>query len=296
MTDVLNQLSAAFADRVGAASPALLRIETERRPISGILWRPDAIVTSEQMLPNLPSFLLRRAGGTLEARVAGRDGGSNVAVLRLSEPLQTALPPPAPAPRVGALALVLGADETGGPTARLGMVHATGPAWHSQGGGRIDAMLRLDVRLGADEGGPVLDTDGRLLGMSTSGPRRRTLVIPTATIERVLDPLLTEGRIARGWLGVGMQPVTVPENLRDAAGGREAGLMVIGIASDSPAARVGLLPGDILLELDGAPMRRGRSLVSLLGPERVGKTASLRLLRAGTAMTVDVTIGARPGR
>ena len=106
------------------------------------------------------------------------------------------------------------------------MVHAIGPEWHSQAGGRIDALLRLDARLGADEGGPVLTLAGRLLGMSTAGPRRRALVIPAATIDRVLDPLLAEGRIARGWLGVGLQPVMVPDSLREAAG-RDSGMMVV---------------------------------------------------------------------
>ena len=91
--------------------------------------------------------------------------------------------------------------RAGAPTGRLGMVHATGPEWHSQAGGRIETLLRLDARLGADEGGPVLTLGGRLIGMSTSGPRRRALVIPAATIERVLDPLLDRGphrpRLAR---------------------------------------------------------------------------------------------------
>ena len=80
----------------------------------------------------------------------------------------------------------------------------------------------------------MLTLGGRLIGMSTSGPRRRALVIPAATIERVLDPLLADGRIARGWLGVGLQRVLVPERFRDAAG-RDAGLMVVGLASGAPA-------------------------------------------------------------
>ena len=85
-------------------------------------------------------------------------------------------------------------------------------------GGRIDALIRLDTRLGADEGGPVLSLAGGLIGMSTSGPRRRTIVIPTATLARVVDPLLAEGRIARGWLGIGLQPVMIPDSLRQSAG------------------------------------------------------------------------------
>ena len=123
------------------------------------------------------------------------------------------------------------------------------------GGRRIDTLLRLDARLGADEGGPVLTLGGKLIGMSTAGPRRRALVIPAATVERVLDPLLTEGRIARGWFGVGLQHVLVPERMREAAG-RDRGMMVVGLAAGAPAEQAGVLPGDIILEVDGR--RTGR--------------------------------------
>ncbi|HUB47244.1 MAG TPA: S1C family serine protease, partial [Acetobacteraceae bacterium] len=158
---------------------------------------------------------------------------------------------------------------------------------------RIDALLRLDVRLGTDEGGPVLDSGGQLLGMSTAGPRRRALAIPAATIDRVLDPLLAEGRVARGWLGVGLQPVMVPETLRPAAG-QDSGMMVMSLASGGPAAAAGVLPGDILLDLDGTPVRRMRALAAAMGPDQIGKSVALRLLRAGAVQTLAVTIAARP--
>jgi S1-C subfamily serine protease len=175
------------------------------------------------------------------------------------------------------------------------MVHATGPEWHSQAGGRIDTLLRLDARLGADEGGAVLTLGGRLIGMSTAGPRRRALAIPTATIERVIDPLLTEGRIARGWLGVGLQHVLVPDRFREAAG-RDAGMMVVGLASGAPAESAGVLPGDIILEVDGRRTGRSRGLATALAPERIGQPTTLKLLRAGEVHMVTVTIGARPAK
>ena len=84
-------------------------------------------------------------------------------------------------------------------------------------GGRIDTLIRLDTRLAVDEGGLVLTPSGGLIGMSTSGPRRRTIVIPTATLARVIDPLLADGRIARGWVGVGLQPVMIPDGFRQSA-------------------------------------------------------------------------------
>ncbi len=293
MTDLLEEFSIALADRVAASSSCVVAIGTGRRHVSGILWRPDVVVTSAQELPDRGEFTLRRAGGEMTAQLAGRDSGTNVAVLRLAAPIDAALPPAAPAPRVATLALLGGADHAGAATGRLGMVHATGPEWHSQAGGRIDALLRMDVRLGTDEGGPVLDAAGRLLGMSTAGPRRRALVIPAATVERVLDPLLAEGRVARGWLGVGLQPVMVPDSLR-AAAGRDSGMMVVSLAAGGPAAAAGVLPGDIMLDLDGTPVRRPRALAAAMGPERIGQSVTLRLLRAGALQTLSVVIAARP--
>jgi S1-C subfamily serine protease len=120
-------------------------------------------------------------------------------------------------------------------------------------------------------------------------------VIPAATIERVLDPLLADGRIARGWLGVGLQQVLVPERFRDAAG-RETGLMVVGLAAGAPAESAGVMPGDIILEVDGQRTGRSRGLSAALAPERIGQPATLKLLRAGEVRLISVTIGTRPAK
>jgi S1-C subfamily serine protease len=292
--DHLEQFSEALADRLAAAT-FVVAIANGRRGCSGVLWRDDAVVTSEQTLPDVTDFTVIRAGTAVSARLAGRDPGTNVAVLRLSQKLAATLPAAVAAPRPGSLALIVGADSTGAPTGRLGMVHAVGPEWHSQAGGRIETLLRLDARLGADEGGPVLSLDGRLIGMSTAGPRRRALAIPAATVERVLDPLLTDGRIARGWLGVGLQGVQVPERFREVAG-RDSGMMVVALVSSAPAEQAGILPGDIILEVDGRRTGRARGLATALAPERIGQPTTLKLLRAGQAHLVTVIIGARPAK
>lgn len=292
--DGIDQFSSGLADRIAAAAPFVVAIRTGRRPASGILWRPDVVVTSEQMLPEDASVLqVVRDGTTVGATLAGRDPGTNVAVLKLEAALEGTPPAAADTIRVGNLALLLGANSVGATTARLAMVHALGEAWQSMAGGRIDALIRLDAQLGADEGGPVLSIAGGLIGMSTSGPRHRTIAIPTATLARVVDPLLAEGRMARAWLGIGLQPVLIPDSLHQTAG-RESGLMVVGLASGGPAEAAGILPGDIVLDIDGSAVNRPRALSALLSPDRIGQTAVLRVLRAGAVQTVDVTIAARP--
>ena len=121
------------------------------------------------------------------------------------------------------------------------------------------------------------------------------LAIPTATVERVLEPLLTKGRVARGWLGAAVQPVLVPEALRDEAG-QAQGLMVLGVTRDGPAAQAGVLMGDILVALDGAAVAGASQLAELLGPEAVGKPVELRLIRAGAVQSLSTTVGERPSR
>ncbi len=293
--DPIAQLSDALADRVEAAGQAAVCLRLGSRPRAGILWRPDVVVTSEQVVGERDSVIVAQAGQEVVARLAGRDPATNVAVFRLETPLPGVLPAMAATPRVGSLAVLVGANESGAPTGRLAMVHEVGPEWHSLAGGRIEALIRLDARLGADEGGLVLDPSGALLGMSTAGPHRRVLVIPAATIVRVVDPLLAHGHIERGWLGVGLQPVPVPEGLRPLAG-QARGAMVLSLVADGPAAAAGVMAGDILLAVDEFAFGQNRRLSTVLRPERIGERADIRLLRAGEAKTVPVVIGTRPGR
>lgn len=294
-SDPIAALSAALTARVAAGAALVVALGSDHRARSGLLWQSDLIVASEQALPRRDSFpATLPGGGNATASVVGRDRGSNVAVLRLDRHVTAPATTYADTPACGSLALALGADGAGGATARMGLVHRVGPGWHSQAGGRIDRFIALDMRLRErEEGGPVLDGAGALLGMSTLGPRGRVLVIPSATIARVLTPLVGQGRVERGWLGVGLQPVALADD-QSAAVGREAGLMVVNLVANGPAAAAGLMQGDILLEMDGQPVTEVRSTRAALDEGRIGQTVTLRCLRAGSEHTASVTIAARP--
>jgi S1-C subfamily serine protease len=176
----------------------------------------------------------------------------------------------------------------------LGIVNEAGPEWISSRGGRIDRRIVLDLRLGrSEEGGAVLDATGALLGISTLGPRRQVLVIPSSTIERIIPLLQNEGRVARGWLGVAVQPVTVPDALQEKIG-QAHGFMVMSAVNDAPAAKAGVLPGDIVVAIDGEPIRRYRRFAARLGPESIGRTTELSVIRGGTVVSLKATITARP--
>ncbi len=293
--DPLAQFSTALAARVSGAKTLVAAIRLlDGRHLSATLWRGDLLVASEQALPKRDDYeVVLSDGAVAKAQLAGRDAGTNIAVLKLAPPASFAVPA-AGEPEVGALALALGADGTGGATARLGVVNQAGPEWHSNRGGRIDRRIELDMRLArAEEGGPVLDAAGSLLGISTLGPRRQVLVIPHATIERVIPLLLNDGHVARGWLGVALQPVAVPDALQ-AAVGQAHGYMVMSTIDDGPAAKAGIVPGDIMVAIDGEPLRRYRKFAARLGPESIGRIADLNVIRGGAIVSVKTTIAARP--
>ncbi len=229
---------------------------------------------------------------SLTARIAGRDPSTNIAILRLAE--QVAAPSVAAGEaHTGAVVLAIGADGTGGASARLGLVNLAGAEWHSSRGGLIDRRIVLDVSLARrEEGGPVFDAAGACLGMSTFGPRGQVIVIPTATIERIVPLLLKDGRIARGWLGVALQAVEVPDALRETTD-QSSGLMVMSVVEDGPAAEAGIVAGDIILSVDGTSTHRFRKIARLFGSDSIGRKADLRLIRGGTVITVQTTIAER---
>ena len=165
-TNILAQFSSALVERSVAANSAIAAIRLrEGRHMTGMLWRPDAVITSEQSLPEREEFELVTADGSaIKAKMAGRDPGTNLAVLKPERPLSVATAIPA-ASHVGALAIAFGADAGGTATPRLGVVNAIGPEWHSSHGGRIEQRVELDIDLARrEEGGPVFDASGGLLG------------------------------------------------------------------------------------------------------------------------------------
>jgi S1-C subfamily serine protease len=234
-------------------------------------------------------------GRLVEATLAGRDPTTDVAVLRFQpDGLAAAETADAALLRAGHVVLAIG-NHQGAPVASLGIVAVAGGAWHSLRGGAIDSLIRLDMRLSqAAEGGALVDVRGRVLGMAVLGPRRRVLAIPAATIDRVLDQLLAKGHVYRGYLGAGLQPVRLGHPASEAQpAGSGRGILVVSLDPGGPAARAGLMVGDIVTAWNAKPVDRVREIMRFLSPDSVGQAVDLGLLRGGAPTELKVVIGER---
>ncbi|HEX9940562.1 MAG TPA: trypsin-like peptidase domain-containing protein [Thermoanaerobaculia bacterium] len=300
MNDFAWQFSESLAGAVEKAAPGIVRISGRRRrvPSSGILWSEGVVATAQHVLEwdedieiGLPD------GTTATASVVGRDPATDVAALRLSgsTPAMAAW---GDAGEVKPGHLVLGLSRPGRQVrARLGIVGAVGEAWRTPMGGRIDADLQTDFGIHHGfSGSALVDMQGRVLGVNTAGIYRATaVVIPTATVRRVVEALLTHGTVRRGYLGIVTQPVRLPGDLAERLG-QGSGLLVVSVQPASPAARAGLVLGDTLLAFEGTALRHPGELLPLLEEERIGKEATLRVLRAGEVREIRITVGARDGK
>ncbi len=284
----LQHLSDALADLTARAARSVVSVRAARSRSSGFVWRPGLIVTAEEALAEEGEISVALPDGqSAVAAVVGLDPTTDVALLRVDRLDGPAAALYATPPSVGALVVAVGRQNEA-PSAAFGAVSFVGGPWRSLRGGEIDARIELDLSLRrAGEGGLALDASGRALGMVVFGPRQRVLVIPAATIERVAAKLQTHGRIARGYLGLGLRPTRLDGDKGTAA-------MVMNVDANGPGAAAGLRQGDVIVKWSGEPIRDLRTVLRALGPDSVGSTVALSLLRGGAPAEAVLTIGERP--
>jgi len=294
----LLSLSNDLAAAVERAARAVVTVHARPRlPSTGVLWRPGIVVTAEHTVRVDEEIRVTWSDGrAAPATLVGRDPGTDLAVLRIgeSDPTTAEIGDSAEL-KVGHLVLAVGY----GPRASWGVVSAVGGAWRTGRGGEVDRLLRVDLVLYPGfSGGPLVDASGKVAGLVTSGlSRQLELAVPTATVTRVVDELLATGRVSRGYLGVGLQPVALPEALGRLAPGADArGLIVVGVVADGPAARAGLMLGDVLVALEGTPLHDLGDVQAAIAGRRTGTAVTVSLFRAGTPLDVAVTLAERPSR
>jgi len=296
--NVLSVLSDAMADAVEKAAASTVLVNGRRRfPASGIAYTSDLILTASHVVEREDEIPVVLSDGNKQTGdLLGRDPGSDLAVLRLGGAIATVAEPASSEARVGQLVLALGRPTPDGVQASLGVVSAIAGPVHTRRGGLLERHIRTDaIPYPGFSGGPLVDSDGQVLGMNTSGlTRGASLAIPSGLAWQIAESITEHGSVRRGYLGIRSQPVEIPTIQQDALGRQQVtGLLLVGVEPDSPAAEAGLMVGDILTGFAGGPVSEPDELFVSLAGEVVGRPTSLEILRAGELQEVTVTIGER---
>lgn len=294
-TSTLVSLSNDLADAVAAAAPSVVQVQGRRAPASGVVFAPDAVLTTMRALGREDNLAVRAEDGrTIAAELLGWDPATHLAVLRTPElGLQPATQATAPA-RVGNLALAIARSWSNALTASAGIVAVIGGPLPTGRGRAIDRVLRTTAPMHRGfAGGAFVDASGSVLGIATAAEIRGLgVVIPADIAWRAATDVLTHARPKRGYLGIAGQPVQLAGAQRDAAGA-ESALLLAGIVAGSPADQAGLLVGDAIVTFDGQQITSAESLLDAISGDRVGRDVTLRVLRGGKMADVVVTVGER---
>jgi S1-C subfamily serine protease len=294
-TTELALISESLADVAAATAPAVVQVHGRRRPASGVVYGADTIVTNARTVGREDGLrVVTHDGRSLDAELAGWDPATGLAVLRAKGlDVKPAAPADAPA-RVGHLALAIGRSWSNALTVSAGIVSVIGGPLRTGRGRSIEQVIRTTAPVHEGfAGGAFVGVTGGLLGITTRAEiRGTTVVIPAAIAWKTAADVLQHGSPRRGFLGIAAQPVSLNERQRGDST-RERALLVTALTPDAPADAAGLLVGDVLLAFDGTPLESPEDLLDLLTGDRVGRTVTLRVLRAGLAQDVAVTVGTR---
>jgi S1-C subfamily serine protease len=287
-----------FSEAVRRAGEYTVMVDArKRRPSAGILYAKGLILTAQHALEREQDIRVTLPSGErVEGILAGRDPIRDLAVVRVEGQSPAGLPVPAPEAKVGEIALSVTRTSFDGVNASLGIVGAAGtrlPFWK---GGVIETYYQLDAGRGPGfTGSPVVDTEGRLLGIHVFGARfGLELVIPAGLALDVAARIVAHGSIRRGQLGIRSQEVEIPASLQGSIKGQRTGLLVVGVEEGSPAAAADLMLGDILVRFGGTPIESHQSLIGLLTDATIGKSLPVEVLRGGSLKTFSVTVGTAP--
>ncbi len=281
----LADFSREIAGLVSATAPAIAAVHASHHSSSAVHWRDGLFVAASETIETEDGIKLTLPSGDIvPAEFIGRDPTTGIAVLKSEVPAGAPALKAGELVEAGNLVIAVGRGETS-VLAGHGIVAEAGPAWRSMRGGLIDRRIRLSASIDPRaEGGAAIDAAGGFVGLVLFGPRRQALVIPVETVERVAATLAEKGHVPRGYLGAGLHPV------------RQAnahGAMVMSLEESGPAEKAGLLLGDIITAWGGERIDGVRDVIRRLGPDSVGKTIALGLLRGGKEYQIEVPIGAR---
>jgi serine protease DegQ len=302
-TSVLETLSNEFATAASGAGASVAAIYGRRwMPSSGIQWQKGVFVTADHTIrreEDIPVFI--EPDKPLKARLAGRDPSTDLAILKVADENTAPIPQfgDSSSLKIGHFVLALGRSRGSKLVASAGIVGGLGGEWEPRRGGRLDQHIRLDLELYPGfSGGPLVNTQGKVVGINTRGlARGRAVTIPVATVNRVVTELLEKGHIARPYLGVAMQAVSLPEALRAQLGTQQGtALLVMHVEPSGPAEKAGVLIGDLITALNGTALEDTADIQHLLNRGKVGDVVQASVSRANSPLNLSIALADRPAR
>jgi Do/DeqQ family serine protease len=311
----LRRLGDAFADVVDKVAPSVVQIEVmvgddvssplrwfrgggERRGVgSGVIFSADgAILTNNHVIDDARAITVRlRDGRMFQARLVGRDPSTDLAILRIdAKDLPAARFADSDAARVGSWVVAIGSPFGLGYTVTTGVLSAKG-----RGGVGINAVedyLQTDASINpGNSGGPLVDLDGRVLGINTMIVSRGQgigLAVPAIMARRVADQILKTGRVDRAWIGVGLQDLT-PQLAAEIQAAPAAGAIVNSVSPNGPASRSNLHAGDVITSVAGKPVRDAQDVIREVFLHNVGEVVGIEVVRGGKRYQTKVALESR---
>ena len=293
-TSILSSLSNELAERTAAGAQFVVQVGGARRPATGIAHGPQTVITTARAIGREDGLRVRLPDHTtVDADLAGWDPATGIAVLQTRTPI--GLTPPQAADttaRPGELVLALARSWSNVITATAGIVAIVGGPLRTGRRREIAQVIRVTAPMhDGFAGGAVIDAAGRLLGIATASQIRGLgVVVPASIALAAAQEVLTTGTPRRGFIGIAVQPVALPEAQRP--DGRERALLVVGVTPSSPAEAAGIHVGDILLDIDGKPVVAVDDLLDSLSG-RGGHTVTVRTVRGGERRDFSATIAHR---
>jgi S1-C subfamily serine protease len=293
---ILKKLSQEFSEIVEQTSQSIVLVQGRRFPCSGIVWQKNLIIAPDHSISKEDHLQIRNSSGDLiTATVAGRDPSLDIAILKTTEELH---PPEIAAQeklKAGQLMLAMGRANGGRVLATLTMISGTDENYRNWRGGTFDQFIRLDVSpYPGFSGSALVLPNGKIAGMNTSVfSRHFGLTIPASNIDRLVQRILTKGSIGKPYLGVRMQPIQIPEKMRQDHA-VESGLLVVGTEQGSPAENAGVLVGDIVVRFDGKSLNSMSEI--FLTEESIDKNINISIIRGGKLQELQIKVGERPSR
>jgi serine protease Do len=302
MTTMWQQFSMEISETTNSAGKSIVAVDGRSGHTSaGIVWRRDAIVTAAHAIRHETNIgVVFGPGRSVMARLAGRDRGTDIALLKLDQDID-ALPANfgnAQPLSVGQFVIAVARTRRGNIVASSGIISGLMGEWQVSRT-RIDQFIRPDLNLYPGfSGGALLDATGALMGLNTSGLLRgKPITIPSSTVLRIAEEISATGHVAKPYVGLVMQAVQIPDSLQKRAGvSHGAGLLVMHVEPAGPADEAGVLLGDVLVDMDGRAFSDLEDLSEVLGQKGAGKEVQTSLIRGGNRLQLTIRVGNRPRR